>query len=199
VPAEHGNMGVPSTGSNLYVQTTAGVPWLANSNFEDATLAPWYTNTTVTRSTLGADTGNAYAQLRPTTAPGSSTWIRQDFAVATVTNREGPLWFSHTTGSNTNFQFDGSFRCPIYSYSGTTGLSSGGSDHCSVSVAVKTVQEPYWTPNPTLTFSIPADGQWHYKLWDSMPAQVSDDDVSVVVNSNGVALDVDMVWVSGGI
>ncbi len=191
IPAEKGLEHMPI--DNEFIQTNAYVPWTDNYNFENPDLSRWVAyDSTKTRIVGGAEQGGAYVYVEPTN-PNDSWLYQENFAVRNSYVREGGQSKNVSQGSNTDYQFEGTFRCPTWA----PAFNNKGTDHCVVEVWLKGDTEG-WAGNGFF-WNIPADGRWYAVLSEAWDAQQDNRFHDVWINTNGYPMDVDVVWVQSGI
>lgn len=186
------------------VQAHMIAPWIADPSFE-AFNGQWLTSADVTAPyicdspTFPSLSGRCHVFVKHNSPGAAGSILYQDFQVQTTVAREnfsldgtyGP-GTRLTTGNNTAFQVEAKFRCPVDSpqYKGSQG------DVCQVGVFLGTstnggVSAPWY-------LDIPADGKWYYAARE-YGAQAASTDVRININSYGYPLDIDELWVSGGL
>jgi hypothetical protein len=199
VPPESGFKLLPTTAASGQVQTTADAPWPDQWNFEegDSSWTPLYAaRYRMVGSSLLPGQGNAYEHLQPITGglfvppsvPVPHTYLTQAFKVRTW-GTKGPFYL----GSNTNYTYEGWFRCA----QGSPAWSLKPGTNCRVTVYLRTVAHG-WS-DVAFTWDIPADGAWYFISADNWHAQTSDDDIVMWIDGHGYSLDIDAQWVSSGL
>lgn len=99
-------------------------------------------------------------------------------------------------GGNTNWQFEGSFRCPTWSdeWAGTPNQPR------KVSVYLVTAANlAYGSGWCVKNYTVTATWQWSFATDGSYPTPLSDSTIYLWIGTNGYPLDVDALWVGSGI
>lgn len=199
VPAENGAKSLPTT-SQKEVRSALVSPWTNDWNFEGGG-AGWIPSLSTiynvcNNSSLPAEQGGCYEWVIPQIQGSIVSTMYQNFKVnsthevSTNGTTYGPAQ-RFQTGNRTGFQLESSFRCPTWApaWSFRPALTD-----CSAAVYL-TTGVGAWQGK---SFLIPADGAWH-SFTTVFGTQPSDDDVSILIDTFGFPMDVDTVWVSGGI
>ena len=195
IPSEEGRAAFPSTNPDPNDHATAmmDAPWIGNPNFEGGTSeSSWYRQASDARrlcSGASPNEGNCYLFVD---ALGSPSWIAQ--TGVTVKNQAnqttGGAFTRMQIGSNTNFQYEGAFRCPTL----------WNTTDCVVTIWLKGDNGTGWNYSQhARTITIPRDDQWYFTAIDDWAAGGDTSTFSLWINTNGHDLDVDSQWVSSGI
>jgi hypothetical protein len=194
IPAEQAGQSVPNDQfDNRLIQTNLTAPWPKNWNFEDG-IANWNTwNASRTSINGNAYQGNKYIYVQPNqSGKGNQTLsrLRQLFDVKTSSTKAPN---GYELGNNTNITYEGYFRCPVWApeWAGRP----AGTD-CSIQVRWRTVANGNWRVK---NYTIPSDWTWYRVYFDADPAQVSDDNLQLFLDTRGFPMDIDAQWVTSGI
>ena len=202
LPPENGHWGVPDDHSDLrQIQTNAYLPWSHDGHMDTDTASMWQTTNASVRLGLGGYDSPGYFYIQPSTSGlqnSSGTSSSPDTAISrwyrtrsnTTDNGDIPL------GSQTGFNADLSFRCPVWSpwWAGVQGSSAF---RCKITLSVNTaagIQQN--VPACIRSFYVEGDGAWHVKqpLKTCPQSYPNHNWFNVRIDTNGYAVDVDNVW-----
>jgi hypothetical protein len=99
---------------------------------------------------------------------------------------------NHTAGYQTGKQFATYARCPTWAPS-WAGIQY---NYCYLEIFVQNNNSTI--PSPGILLGVPADGKWYSLVEDDFPASSypDDDDVWLSINTYGIPVDLDGIWVS---
>ena len=200
IPNEQGWKSIPTatTPSTSQWQTNADLPWTSNWSFENGTTS-WApgASTHTTHYCGSAASGNCYAWIGPNSSGLNSTSLRQTFLIPSWTSANGQV----LSGSNTDYDVIGRFRCPVWSpnyYKGQPGTA--GASSCQVRIGFRSLNTSviHWSS----VQAIPNVWSWYFKktyVDFDWPPHSSDDEIEIIIDTMGYGVDVDGVWVQSGL
>lgn len=188
VPAEQAFRGFPNGAMSR--DTVMVSPWNQTWSFQGGDAIGWSISPTTATYSVPCGTGiirNCYGYFQPQFSGHGyqNLWVYQHFSVRTVSDNLG------YSAGRTGKQFAGYFRCPTWAPS-WAGMSQN--NYCVIDVYAHNYNH---VGASGFRWHIPADGQWYSVLSDEFsPSPVPDDWVSLWINTNGIPVDMDGLWVS---
>jgi hypothetical protein len=190
VPSDQAFRGFPT--GTMSRHTVIDSPWTQSWSFQAGDSIDWSRSPTTAIYSVPCGTGiirDCYGYFQPQYSGQGyqSLIVYQDFYVRTASDN-----LSYTAGKGK--QFAGYFRCPTWapSWAGV-----GQNSYCVVDIFAHNYSHVGATG---FRWHIPADGSWYSVMSDAFPrSPVSETWVSLSINTNGVPVDMDGLWVSSNV